>query len=161
MTTNHNLLLKFYDAFSKGDGETMASCYHPEAEFSDPAFGKLSQQEVVAMWQMLLKNSKGKLKIEFTNVNTYENKGSLLWTAHYTFSKTNRKVVNKIQANFEFKDHLIYRHHDQFNLWKWSGMALGWKGYVLGWTPFMQKAIQKQALTALQKYREGQGLKTN
>lgn len=40
-------------------------------------------------------------------------------------------------------------------------MALGWKGYVLGWTPFMQKAIQKQALTALQKYREGQGLKTN
>lgn len=161
MTTNHNLLLKFYDAFSKGDAQTMASCYHPEATFSDPAFGQLSQLEVIAMWQMLLKNSKGKLKIEFTNVNTYENKGSLVWTAYYTFSKTNRKVVNKIQAHFEFKDHLIYRHHDQFNLWKWSGMALGWKGYVLGWTPFMQKAIQKQARTALQKYREEQGLKTN
>lgn len=62
MTTNHSLLLKFYDAFSKGDGETMASCYHPEAEFADPAFGKLSQQEVVAMWKMLLKKQQRKVK---------------------------------------------------------------------------------------------------
>ena len=35
---NAELLNKFYTAFANLDAETMASCYHENAEFDDPAF---------------------------------------------------------------------------------------------------------------------------
>ncbi len=152
MHTTHNLLLKFYDSFSKANAQSMAECYHPEATFKDPAFGTLNQQEVTAMWQMLVERSKGNLTIEFSNVSCTDYSGSVDWVATYDFSQTNRKVINFIQAKFEFKDGLIIKHTDTFNLWKWSGMALGWKGYLLGWTPFMQNKIRSQAKTSLKNY---------
>ena len=36
------LIDTFYTAFAAGDAETMVSCYHPQVQFEDPAFGKLS-----------------------------------------------------------------------------------------------------------------------
>ncbi len=70
------------------------------------------------------------------------------------FLQTNQKVVNHIAAEFEFKDGLIYKHTDNFNVWKWSQQAMGWKGYLLGWTGFFQKKIQEKALYSLKKYSE-------
>ncbi|MFY7839701.1 MAG: nuclear transport factor 2 family protein [Lacibacter sp.] len=32
------LIHRFYTAFAKGDWQTMADCYHPEAEFTDEVF---------------------------------------------------------------------------------------------------------------------------
>jgi len=74
------------------------------------------------------------------------------WEAHYTFSRTGRKVRNLINANFDFKDNLIVSHKDNFDLWKWSRMALGLPGLLLGWTPFMRTKIQKMANTSLTKF---------
>lgn len=152
MHTNHNVLLKFYDAFSKGNATSMASCYHTKAIFSDPAFGKLNHEEVIAMWEMLLKQSKGNLTITFSDIKSNEKTGTVNWIATYKFNKTNRIVVNEIQANFEFKDSQIIKHTDSFNLWKWSGMALGCKGYMLGWTPFFQQKIRDKARKSLANY---------
>lgn len=150
--TTHNVLLKLYDSFSKLDAKTMAECYHPEATFSDPAFGKLNREEVCAMWNMLIERSKGNLSIEFFDIKTTKKNGKAKWIATYNFSKTDRKVVNVIYAKFKFQDGLIIKHTDSFSLWKWSGMALGWKGYLLGWTPFMQNKIRAQAKDSLIKY---------
>ena len=55
-------------------------------------------------------------------------KGSADWTADYLFSKTGRQVFNEIHAEFEFKDGKIFRHHDTFDIWKWSRQALGISG---------------------------------
>ena len=51
------------------------------------------------------------------------------WEAHYLFSATGRKVLNRIDAEFEF-DHagLIVRHRDRFDFWAWSRQALGLPG---------------------------------
>lgn len=152
MHTNHDVLLKFYAAFSKGNSTEMASFYHVDAIFSDPVFDNLNYAEVIAMWEMLLKRSNGNLLINFSNIESSNEKGSLTWTATYEFSQTKRKVSNKIKANFEFKDGLIHKHSDSFNLWKWSGMALGWKGYILGWTPFFQQKIREKASKSLANY---------
>lgn len=152
MHTSHNLILKFYDSFSKFDYETMAACYHPDATFSDPAFGELNSEEVCNMWKMLLERRKGNLTIEFSNIKATKKIGNAQWVANYNFSLTNRKVRNVIQAKFKFKDGLIIKHKDSFNFWLWSGMALGWKGYLLGWTPFFKKKIRTQAIASLQKY---------
>jgi len=150
--TTHNVLLKFYDSFSKLDAKAMAECYHPDATFSDPAFGKLNRDEVCAMWKMLIERSKGNLSIEFFDLKSSKKNGTAKWVAKYNFSKTNREVVNEIYAKFKFQDGLIIKHTDSFSLWKWSGMALGLKGYLLGWTPFMRNKIREQAKDSLNKY---------
>jgi hypothetical protein len=153
MNKNQELIERFYTAFSNQDGQTMADCYHQQAQFNDPVFGILDRTSAVAMWTMLLERSKGNLKIEYFNPNATDDKGTVTWVATYNFSKTQRKVVNVIQASFEFKDGLIYRHTDTFNLWKWSKQAFGIKGLLLGWTSFMQDKIRKQAKTALTEYQ--------
>ena len=63
-------------------------------------------------------------------------------------------MVNHISAEFQFKEGLIYKHSDNFNVWKWSQQALGWKGLLLGWTGFFQQKIQEKALYSLKKYSE-------
>lgn len=153
MNKNQQLIERFYTAFSNQDGQTMADCYHQQAQFNDPVFGILDRTSTVAMWTMLLERSKGNLKIEYLNSNATDDKGTVTWVATYNFSKTQRKVVNVIQASFEFKDGLIYRHTDTFNLWKWSKQAFGIKGLLFGWTSFMQDKIRKQAKTALTEYQ--------
>lgn len=153
MTSNEKILIKFYTAFANADSATMCECYHSRIEFRDPGFGLLKDNDVCEMWKMLIEKSKGDIKIEFSDIKADEYIGSARWIATYNFSKTNRKVINSIQSQFHFKDGLIIKHTDDFDIWKWSKQALGFKGLLLGWTGFMQKQIQKQALFALKNYR--------
>ncbi|SHG84271.1 SnoaL-like domain-containing protein [Flavobacterium fluvii] len=154
MTTNEDTIIKFYTAFSNGDATQMCECYHPNIKFSDPVFGLLKGKDVCKMWKMLLEKSKGNIKIDFSEIKADDYKGSARWVATYNFSKTNRKVVNSIYAQFQFKEGLIIKHTDDFDIWKWSKQAFGLKGILLGWTGFMQKRIQKQALSSLNKYEK-------
>jgi ketosteroid isomerase-like protein len=155
MTPNESTIIKFYTAFSNGNANGMCECYHPNVKFRDPVFGLLSGKVVCQMWEMLIKRSKGSLKIEFSDVEANEYMGSARWIASYRFSKTNRNVVNTIAAKFHFQDGLIIKHIDDFDIWKWSKQALGIKGLLLGWTGFMQKKIQEQAQMSLKLYCEG------
>jgi hypothetical protein len=154
MNENEKALIKFYTAFANADATAMCECYHSDIQFRDPAFGLLKGNDVCDMWKMLIKKSKGEIKIEFSEVKATEYIGSAQWIATYNFSQTNRKVVNVIKAQFQFKDGLIIKHTDDFDIWKWSKQALGIKGYLLGWTGFFQTKINEQALLSLKKYKE-------
>jgi ketosteroid isomerase-like protein len=154
MTTNEKIIIKFYTAFNNGDASTMCECYHPKIQFRDPVFNLLKENDVCQMWGMLIERSKGNTKIEFSDVKADEYIGSARWIATYNFSKTNRKVVNKIKAQFQFKDGLIIKHTDDFDIWKWSKQAFGIKGYLFGWTGYFQKKIHQQALLSLKKHKE-------
>ncbi|MBZ4035073.1 nuclear transport factor 2 family protein [Flavobacterium sp. 17A] len=154
MNANEALIAKFYTAFANADAKTMVECYHPKIHFIDPAFGLLKEDQVAKMWEMLLLKSKGNIKIEFSNVKADDSTGSANWVATYNFSKTNRKVVNRIAAEFVFQDGLIIKHTDNFDIWKWSKQAFGITGYLLGWTGFFQKKVQSQALSSLQKFQQ-------
>jgi ketosteroid isomerase-like protein len=146
------LIITFYTAFAKGDWQTMASCYHEEVEFSDPVFAGLKGKEASAMWRMLVERSKGNIDISFTNVVAGEKSGSAEWVARYLFSATGRKVINRIHAEFEFRDGKIIKHTDQFNLHKWAGQAFGLKGQLLGGFPFFRKKVQKNAREGLNRF---------
>ena len=150
--TNQQLITSFYEAFARADAEGMVSNYAGDVVFSDPAFGELKGDDARNMWRMLIANSKGNLKVTFSDVHANEKAGSANWKAAYTFSKTGRPVVNAITANFEFHDGKISRHTDDFDLWKWSRQALGWKGYAFGWTSFMKNKIHLQAKGLLSAY---------
>ena len=154
MNPNERLILKFYTAFANADAKTMCECYHSDIQFQDSAFGILKENDACQMWNMLIEKSKGNIKIEFSDIKADDFTGTAKWIATYNFSKTNRKVVNVIQAQFQFKDNLIIRHTDYFDIWEWSKQALGFKGILLGWTGFLQNQIQKQALASLKNYNK-------
>jgi len=149
---NSELINHFYTCFTKGDAEGMISCYDSNVVFKDPAFGELKGTDAMNMWRMLIARSNGQLKIKFDDVKADNKSGSANWIAEYVFSKTGRNVINKITAKFEFNNGKIIKHTDHFNIWKWSGQALGWGGYLLGWTPFMKAGIRKMANSNLAKF---------
>ena len=143
---------QFYEAFKNHDAKAMSSLYHEDTVFNDPAFKNLNYEEVVSMWTMLLERSRGELKIEHHSVIGDQNLAQCTWEATYNFSQTKRPVHNIIHASMEFKDGKIIKHTDEFNLWRWSSMALGLPGKLLGWTPFIKKRVQKMARQSLDKY---------
>ena len=151
MHPNEELIRTFYTSFQKLDGEGMARCYHPDVLFSDPVFPALSEREAGAMWRMLCAQAKN-FELTFSDVQADGRKGKAHWEANYDFSSTGRRVSNKIEAEFEFRDGKIIKHTDRFGFWKWSRMALGPVGFLLGWTPLLRKKVQSQARGRLTKF---------
>ncbi|HNL11879.1 MAG TPA: nuclear transport factor 2 family protein [Turneriella sp.] len=144
-----------YTALAAKDGAAMGACYADDARFSDPAFQNLDAAGVRTMWAMLCSRATD-LTVELSGVEADNTHGKARWVATYTFSKTGRQVRNVINAEFEFRNGLIVRHTDRFDLWRWAGMALGLKGLLLGWTPLVQNAIRKEAMRGLEAFRRKQ-----
>lgn len=144
------LIERFYTAFAAGDVETMASCYHEDARFSDPVFPDLDgKDEVMKMWRTLVGRSDD-INIVLGDHAADDRRGTAHWTATYTFTTTGRPVVNEIDAAMIFRDGLIVDHKDSFDFWKWSRQALGTPGLLLGWSPMLKKKVQAQSAQLLQ-----------
>ncbi|MGF6723256.1 ketosteroid isomerase-like protein [Paraburkholderia sp. GAS41] len=149
---NTELIDRFYEAFQRRDAEAMAACYADDVVFSDPVFGELRGEQARDMWRMLVQRAQA-FSLTFDAVDANDRTGRAHWVARYLFSQTGRTVVNRIQAQFVFRDGRIVEHRDSFDLWRWSRQALGFKGVLLGWTPFVQRAIRTQAKKGLAAYR--------
>ena len=152
MNNNQQVIERFYRAFQQLDYATMQDCYSDDIIFSDPVFGLLKGEEAKAMWEMLCKNAKD-FQLTYSNIELLDEEyATCNWTASYTFSKTGRKVVNKIKAYVKFSDGKIIEHSDAFRLSTWLAQAMGWKGVLFGWTGFMKRAVQKNARKSLDAY---------
>lgn len=143
-TATDQLLTTFYTAFQNRDYKTMQACYADNASFSDEVFVDLDAAQVKAMWEMLCIKGKD-LHIEFFNIKTDEGKGSAQWNATYSFSTTNRKVLNKIKAEFTFENGKIKSHRDHFNFYAWTKQAIGLPGLLFGWTKAFKEKVRLQA----------------
>lgn len=153
MNPNQQLIEEFYAAFASMEPETMASCYHPEAHFIDPVFGKLVGGDIADMWRMLIERSGGKLQVSFSDIKADVIDGSANWTAAYEFTLTGRPIENRVHAYFIFRDGLIGQHRDDFDFYRWNRQAFGWKGWILGNTAWMQNKVRQQALASLRKWQ--------
>ncbi|NQX92019.1 MAG: nuclear transport factor 2 family protein, partial [Flavobacteriales bacterium] len=122
----------------------------PDVVFRDPAFGELHGSRVAKMWEMLLSNPNSGLRVSFSDIQSGDDSGSAKWTAEYCFGPKRKKVINHLQASFEFKDGLIIKHVDEFNMWKWSRQALGPVGLFLGWSDSLKKKIRHMANSRLE-----------
>jgi len=154
MHPNEALVREFYAAFARRDAEGMARCYHPEVFFSDAVFPRLRGAEAADMWRMLLARA-ADLVVTLDEAHADAEGGRARWTARYTFTRTGRPVVNRIDAMFAFRDGKIVRHYDSFPFWRWSAQALGPVGKVLGWFPPLKWKVRKEAARGLEKFREG------
>ena len=151
MSAPDALISSFYQAFSRRDWAAMAACYHPAVHFTDPVFD-LRGDQARLMWRMLCTRGKD-LQIEFRDVAVENGRGRAHWDARYTFTATGRKVLNRIDAQFEFGDGLILRHVDQFDFALWSRQALGLPGLLLGWSVWMHAKVKAQAADGLAKFK--------
>jgi ketosteroid isomerase-like protein len=149
---NAVLIGRFYDALGRRDASGMIACYAPDATFSDPVFPELDAAAVAAMWRMLCARGKD-LAVVASDVAADASAGHAHWVATYTFSGTGRHVENRIDAAFTFRDGLIVRHVDSFDLWRWLRQAQGAKGALFGWLPLVQRAVRAQAAKALADWR--------
>lgn len=150
-----DVIERFYKSFAEQDAEGMVDCYSDDIIFEDPAFGKLEGIRAKNMWRMLCASQKGQdFKIEASNFMRVEEWGSAHWEARYTFSKTGRRVHNKVDARFLIRDQKIVHHRDAFNLYRWSKQALGITGVLIGWTPFFKKKLQVQTNQMLDKFEQ-------
>ena len=148
---SRELIERLYGAMDRGDGETMAACYAPDARFSDPAFVELHGREPGAMWRMLTERATD-LTVELAEHDADEHTGTAHWIARYTFGPTGRPVVNDIRATFRFDKGLIAEHDDRFSFYGWSRQALGLPGLLLGWTPLLRASVRRRARGDLEKF---------
>ena len=155
-----NLIEQFYKAFQDLDAEKMAELYHLEVEFEDPAFGRLKGNRAKNMWRMLCANSSD-LEISYSNIKIESGKGSANWEAKYIFSKTKRRIHNRINAEFDFKEGKIIKHRDNFNLHKWASQAFGLKGFLLGWTQIFKSKLNSETNKLLELFERRNRLTTN
>ena len=157
MHPNAELIATFYAAFARRDAKAMAAAYHPEATFSDPVFTSLDRAGAVAMWAMLCERATD-LRVAPSAITADAEQGSAHWDATYTYSASGRRVVNRIDATFAFRDGLILRHVDRFSLYRWMRQAFGFTGALSGWLPPVQRAVRAQAAKALAAYRAKRGI---
>jgi len=148
---NLALIQRFYEAFDRHDGDTMAACYAPDARFEDPAFGELQGAEPGAMWRMLTGRADD-LRVQLVEHDADDTTGSAHWLADYTFTQTGRKVHNDVRARFRFADGLIAEHDDSFGFHAWARQALGTTGLLLGWTPIVQGKVRREARAGLDEF---------
>ncbi len=155
--SNVALIEKFYTAFNKKDPTTMNSCYSNDIVFHDPVFGLLEGDKAKCMWEMLCKNAK-EFSLTYSNIQDLgDGYFTCNWEAQYIFSKTGKKVVNKIKANIKIADNKIIEHSDAFSLHHWSAQAFGFSGWLLGGFSFFQKKIKNGALKNLLAYMKTKG----
>ncbi|GMU42952.1 MAG: nuclear transport factor 2 family protein [Xanthomonadales bacterium] len=153
---HRSLITRFYEAFQRRNGAAMATCYHAEARFSDPAFPNLHGAQIGAMWTMLCERAQ-EFSLTYSGVRADGERGGAHWEARYLFSKTGRKVHNLIDAEFRFKDGLIVEHIDRFDFWRWSRQALGMPGLLLGWSGFLRGKVQAEAAKSLAAFQRKDG----
>ncbi|MEJ7627000.1 MAG: nuclear transport factor 2 family protein [Ferruginibacter sp.] len=149
MDNNEQVINNFYSAFQQRDHKKMNDCYSDDVVFFDPVFGLLQAQQVKKMWEMLCTNATD-LSIIYGNIQNLGDDYYICdWEATYTFSKTGRKVVNKIKAHMRFSEGEIVEHSDGFSVHKWSKQAIGFTGVLFGWNSFFQKKIRNMAHMSL------------
>jgi len=153
MHTNEALIHQFYTSFQNKDYKGMQACYADDASFSDPVFQQLQGGQIKKMWEMLCKNARD-FSLEFKNVSADDTKGSADWVATYIFSGTGNKVVNRVSAEFVFRDGKILKHTDTFSFYAWAKQALGGKGALLGWTPLVKNKVRGTAMKNLENFMQ-------
>lgn len=153
MHPNEQLIRRFYEAFNTRDAAAMNACYASDVVFRDPAFGVLESEKVYAMWEMLTSRAKD-LEVTVSNIHANDEAGIAQWEAEYSFGPDRRPVHNVIHASFVFREGKISRHTDQFDMWKWTRMAIGGIGGLFGWSPLVKAAVQKSTRRQLEDYMQ-------
>lgn len=134
--------MRFYDALSRRDGETMASLYAPDARFEDEIY-RLEGADVGKMWTGLMRKAKT-LTVSYTIARSGNGTGTVEWTARYIYPGGG-PVVNVILSELELEDGRIVAQRDRFDFRRWAAQALGTPGRLFGRFGWFRKMVSRKA----------------
>jgi SnoaL-like domain len=144
------ILSQFYDAFNSLDAKKMASMYHEQASFSDPAFPDLRGERIGMMWGMMCRRAKN-FSLTYKILFADERKAQVEWQANYLYGGK-RKVENRILSTISLWDGLIVRQVDEFDFPRWAKQALGLPGLLAGNTEWLRRKVQVTARDQLDQF---------
>ncbi len=153
MSKAEQTIQKLYRSFAEKDFAAMAALYHKKAVFNDPVFSDLQYAELTAMWEMFCRGTPS-LKVTLLDITSLNGHVTARWQAEYVFPATGRKVVNRIKAEFTFKDGLIYQHTDHFNFYRWAVQAFGLRAVLLAWLPVFRQRVKYYAMHNLLRFMQ-------
>jgi hypothetical protein len=139
-------LARFYDAFARRDGATMARMYSDSATFEDPVF-RLKGEEIGRMWTGLVGRARD-FSVAYTIAQAAGGHGTVEWTARYLFGGRH-PVVNVIVSEIEFDGEKIARQVDVFDFPRWAAQALGTPGRLFGRFDWFRRAVSRKAARGL------------
>lgn len=143
MHANEQLLTRLFDCLNAHDHQGMADCYHEQATFRDIAFSLAGQQQIHAMWEMICSdNDQGKsdIVVEEKEISANDSTGRAVVVDEYTFRDTQRRVVNQINSEFEFRDGKIIKQLDRCDPVSWASQAIGgFRGFIAGHLAFIRR----------------------
>lgn len=154
MLAHEELLTRLFQYLNNHDVEGMAACYHEDARFRDIAFTLEGRRQIHAMWDMICSvNDEGvesDIVVTVEELNANDSSGHAVIVDDYTFRDTKRKVLNRIESRFQFRDGLIYRHDDACDAVCWARQAFGGvSGFVAGHVGFVRRSKAMSKLKAL------------
>jgi hypothetical protein len=135
-----DLLVRFYEALSHHDGDTMAPLYAEHARFQDPVFN-LAGAEIGRMWKGLMSRAKGFSAI-YTITRAEGMNGAAKCTARYFF-RGKAQVVNVILAEFRCENGRIVEHRDTFDFPRWAAQAMGLPGKLFGPFEWFRRIVSR------------------
>jgi len=155
MHPNAELLQQLYSNLDSHHPDAMADCYHPDATFHDIAFDLQGKDQIRSMWEMICS---GDIRATFEIVSADAYVGVVNLVDRYTFSETQKPVVNPIESRFKFKDGLIIEHRDSCDAKAWATQALGpIIGFLPGRIRFLRAWKAKALLRAFIKAKAQHG----
>ena len=118
MHPNAERLQAFYAAFAALQAEPMQAAYAPDAVFRDEVFQLDGAASIGAMWRMLCEGARERgladWRLDASGIAADAQQGRAHWEAHYRFGPAGRRVHNRIEARFEFRDGLIVCNVDSY-----------------------------------------------
>ena len=138
-------LTRFYDAFTRRDGGTMAGMYAAGATFEDPVF-RLKGNDIGRMWVGLLGRARD-FSVAYTIAQAAAGHGTVEWTARYLFA--GRPVVNVVVSDIVFDGEKIAQQVDRFDFPRWAAQAVGLPGKLFGRLQWFQRAVGRKAARRL------------
>jgi ketosteroid isomerase-like protein len=128
---NAVLLRRLFTSLQARDHSEMADCYAPAATFRDIAFDLHDRSEIHAMWRMVCTTTTVTVTIESIEADDHAGRARIV--DDYTFSDTQRRVVNPIESRFRFENGRIVEHRDECDARRWADQAFGGvKGWLAG-----------------------------
>lgn len=156
--TNKAVVNAFYAAYQQHNYRAMKACLHPDVEFSDLAFERLSGDDVFAMWRWFTAPHGERteaVRVVFYAVDGVEDDVVYArYEVDYSLGGANR-INYLIYSELTLCDGRIVRHLDipTISNYQFARMAMGFPKCLLALTPFFEPILRRAMARKLAAFR--------
>jgi hypothetical protein len=150
--TNREVVTAFFTGYQRHQADSMIACLHPEVEFSDLAFQRITGAQVQAMWRWFCEKP-----VEVPSFELTKDEGDRVQARYRVkYSLEGGRVVDYvIVADFTLQSSKIVRQVDTPTIsnFAFARMALGFPACLLALTPLFKTVIRSGMRKKLTRFQ--------